>query len=450
MAKLTDAQQRALLVLSSLATHIMLFGGSRSGKTFLLVRMVLVRALKAPNSRHAILRFRFNHVVNSVVLDTFPRVVAECFPGLQYKLDKTHWFIKLPNGSEIWFGGLDDKERTEKILGMEFVTIYLNEVSQIPWASVGIAITRLAQKVNQTINGDSQALRPRMYYDCNPPNKGHWTYQVFILGRDPDTKQPLPNAQDYAHIKLNPSDNAENLSDTYLTTLKSLSSRLRKRFLDGEFADATPNQLFREETIDRWRHMGGELPDFQRIVIGVDPSGAGDTDNADNDAIGIVIGALGIDGNAYVLEDCTVKAGPSTWGRIVGSAFDRHQADKVVAESNFGGAMVEAVIQTARPRTPVKLVNASRGKTIRAEPFEPLYEQGKVRHVGNFPDLEDELCAFSTSGYTGGKSPNRADALIWVLAELFPAIVNPRRTDPSKKKALPSQYSTHPEGWMAI
>ena len=124
----------------------MLFGGSRSGKTFLLVRQLVVRALKAPGSRHAILRFRFNHVVNSIVYDTFPKVMKLCFPQMEYKLDKTHWYVTFPNGSEVWFGGLDDKERTEKILGMEFVTIYLNESSQIVWGSVGIAMTRLAQK----------------------------------------------------------------------------------------------------------------------------------------------------------------------------------------------------------------------------------------------------------------------------------------------------------------
>ena len=84
------------------------------------------------------MRFRFNHVVNSVVYDTFPKVMKLCFPGVEYKLDKQSWFVKFQNGAEIWFGGLDDKERTEKILGMEFASIYLNESSQISWQPVGI------------------------------------------------------------------------------------------------------------------------------------------------------------------------------------------------------------------------------------------------------------------------------------------------------------------------
>ena len=159
-----------------------------------------------------------------------------------------------------------------------------------------------------------------------------------------------------------------------------------------------------------------------RLVVGVDPSGSGDADNADNDAIGICVGGIGTDGIAYLLEDCTVKAGPATWGRIATDAFDRHRADIVVGEINYGGAMVQHVIQTARPRTPYKQVTATRGKAVRAEPFSALYEQGKVRHVGVFHDLEDELTAFSTSGFTGENSPNRADAWIWVLTELFPGL----------------------------
>src|SRR5690242_16680787 len=109
--------------MASDATNIMLFGGSRSGKTFLTVRNVMMRAIKAPGSRHLIARFRFNHVKASIILDTFPKVMKLCFPQVTYNLNKSDWYVTLPNGSEIWFAGLDDKERTEKILGLEFVTI---------------------------------------------------------------------------------------------------------------------------------------------------------------------------------------------------------------------------------------------------------------------------------------------------------------------------------------
>lgn len=425
--KLTPRQEMAQDVLAGEATHVMLFGGSRSGKTFLLVRNVCMRAIKAPGSRHAILRFRFNAVKASVVLDTFPKVMRLAFPGVNYRMDKSDWYAEFDNGSQIWFGGLDDKERTEKILGMEFVTIYLNESSQIPQSSRDLAVTRLAQRVDQIIKDRKPSrLKPRMYYDCNPPSKAHWTYKLFVEKRDPETKLPVKHPEDFAFFQINPHDNAENVSKDYLATLEGLSARLQKRFLRGEFADATPNALFHDEDIDKWRVTDGNLPEFVRVVVGVDPSGSDDEDNADNDAIGIAVGALGVDGNAYLLEDCTVKAGPATWARVATTAFDRHEADVIVGEQNFGGAMVKSTIMTARPRTPYKSVTASRGKAVRAEPFSALYEQGKIRHAGEFPELEDELAAFSTYGYTGDASPNRADAWFWVLAELFGGIVKPK------------------------
>lgn len=442
----TPRQQAAQEVIAGDATHIMLFGGSRSGKTFLLTRNVVMRALKAPNSRHAIFRFRLNHVRASIVGDTFPKVMRLCFPGVQYNLQKTDLIATLPNGSQIVFGGVDDKERTEKLLGLEFGTVYFNECSQIPSASVDMVLTRLAQKAEAVIQGrQPQPLKLRAYYDCNPPSKAHWTYRRFVQRVDLDTKRPLPNPDDYATFSINPTDNAQNLSPEYIAQLEALPARMRARFLEGRFADATPNALFPEDVIDRWRVLDGTVPDMVRVVVAVDPSGAGDDASADNDAIGIVVVGLGTDGNAYVLEDCTIKAGPGTWGRVAASAYDRHQADMIVAETNYGGAMVQQTINVARPRTPFKAVTASRGKAVRAEPFSGLYEQGKVRHVGLFADLEEELTAFSTIGYTGAASPNRADALIWALASIFPALTAP--TAAKQPAFVPQPTATR---WAAV
>lgn len=441
--KLTARQEEAQQILSGGATHGMLYGGSRSGKTFLHVRNVVLRALKASFSRHAILRFRFNHIKASIILDTFPKVMKLCFPGVEYTVSKTDWYARLPNGSEIWFGGLDDKERTEKILGQEYATMYLNEASQITKEARDMAMTRLAQ-LAELDGKPGEYLKPRAFYDCNPTNKMHWTYKMFIQKLDPDTKISLPHPEDYVFCKMNPEDNAVNLSSTYLDTLRALSPRLRKRFLLGEFADATPNALFRDETIEMWRAMNDDVPEMIRIVVAVDPSGADDNNNADNDAIGIVVAGLGIDGNAYVLEDCTVKAGPKIWGTVATTAYDRHAADVVVGETNYGGAMVNFVIQTCRPRTPFKIVTASRGKHVRAEPFSALYDSGKVRHVGIFDEMEEEITHFSTHGYVGTGSPNRADALFWALAELFPGIIK------GPKKAYESEEEfVHEVGaWM--
>ena len=445
---LTARQQQAQAILGGTSTHVLLEGGSRSGKTFLLTRAVAMRAIKAAKSRHAIFRFRFNHIKASIISDTFPKVMETCFPQVKAEINRTDWFAQFPNGSQIWFGGLDDKDRTEKVLGQEFATLYLNEVSQIPWPSRDMALTRLAQKVDQEVSGQRKPLPLRFYYDLNPTNTNHWAYRLFHEKRDPETKLALTHPDDYAWFRLNPEDNAANLSSSYLDTLRGMSARQQKRFLRGEWADANPSALFHDEDIEKWRVLDGRVPDLVRVVVAVDPSGAGDSDNADNDAIGIVVAGLGTDGNAYVLEDCTVKAGPATWGRVAVSAWERHSGDCVVGEQNYGGEMVRHTIQTARPRTPFKKVTASRGKVVRAEPISALYETGKVRHVGLFPELEEELCGFSTHGYMGTGSPNRADALVWAMTELFPGLTKPQ--DEEKKDEEPDYGAIYGgEGWMA-
>ena len=434
--RFTAKQEEAQDVCVSDATHIMLFGGSRSGKTFLIVRNIVARALKAPGSRHLICRFRFNHLKSSIILDTFPNVMRKCFPHVKYNLSKSDWYATLPNGAEIWFAGLDDKERLEKILGKEYVTIYPNECSQIAWDSIQVLITRLGQKVMQVVKGmPPQLLKLRMFYDCNPPTKAHWTFRIFKQKVDLETKLPLAQPNDYVCFQMNPIDNQENLSPDYMRMMNQLSARMQRRFKDGEFGEAAPGALFDEAIIDRWRVLDGTLPEFVRVVVGVDPSGSGDVDNADNDEIGCVVGALGVDGRAYLMEDLSLKAGPATWGRTAVLAHVRHKGDAIVGEVNFGGDMVRATIQTAAAaegvRVPFKKVTASRGKHVRAEPFSALYEQGKIRHVGLMPKLEDELCGMTTTGYTGTGSPNRADAWIWVLAELFPSVVSQKQNTKS-------------------
>lgn len=421
----------------------MAFGGSRSGKTFLLIYIILVRALKAPGSRHGIFKFRLNSLEATIVAQTLPAVLRLCFPGLTLTSNKKLMCWSLPNGSELWFCGLDDKERLEKVLGHEFATVYFNECSQIGYPAQQIVLTRLAQKVMQ-VNGNP--LRTLFLMDCNPPNKLHWCYKLFVQRVSPDDGRPLLHPEHYDSVLINPHDNRANLSADYLDNLENQSEAYKRRFLLGMWADANPNALFKEDWFDRWRTEQAELPDMQRVAVAVDPSGSGDEMNADNDAIGIMVVGLGVDGVAYVLEDCTVKAGPATWGSVAVQAYIRHEADVMVGEINYGGAMVEMVVRAAEKQHAARVnyvkVTASRGKVARAEPFSALYEVGKIRHVGRPIQLETELSGFSTIGYTGDRSPNRADALIWALAALFPAIVNPRQA-----KQAPITIPTVNLGW---
>lgn len=349
---LTTRQLDALRLLPGLR-HFLLFGGSRSAKTFLHLRTIATRAIAAAASRHAVLRFRFNHVKASVVHDTWPKMMRLCFPTVGYELDKTDWFAEFPNRAQVWFGGLDEKERTEKILGQEYATIFLNEVSQIPFASRNLAITRLAQKCSYKVGNAEQFLRLLALYDCNPPPKGHWSHQIFIEKKDPDSKRPLLSPELYGALQMNPVHNRENLAPEYLSELDNLPARMRIRFRDGIFADGGDGALWTIEGIERWREA--DTPDLQRIVIGVDPSGSGDEDNAGNDEIGIVVAGLGVDGNAYVLEDLSFKAGPEKWGTVTVSAYDRHDADLIVGEVNFGGEMVRFVVQAAAAKPDRKI-----------------------------------------------------------------------------------------------
>lgn len=441
---LTAKQEEATELMAGPAQHIMLAGGSRSGKTAAECRAIVIRALKAPKSRHAMLRFRFGHIKQSVMLDTFPTVMHKAFPQVKYELNKSDCYAVMDGDSEIWFSGLDDKARTEKLLGNEYATLMFNECSQIAFASRNLAITRLSQLVQDTVS--KRPLPLKAYYDMNPSDKGHWTYRMFRLKVDPESKQPLPDPENYAYLQMNPADNLVNLSADYLKTLEGLPARLRKRFLEGEFRDASPNALFSDEMLDRWRNIDADLPQMIRVVVAVDPSGADDSDNQDNDEIGIVVCGLGIDGNGYVLEDLTCKAGPSVWGKVATGAFERHQADRIVAETNYGGGMVKAVIHAARARTPFRAVTASRGKAVRAEPVSALCEIGKVRMAGIFRELEDELTAFTTHGYTGDNSPNRADAMVWGMSDLFPELTKPEKEP--VPVVLPVMRRSGPTAWM--
>jgi len=158
-------------------------------------------------------------------------------------------------------------------------------------------------------------------------------------------------------------------------------------------------------------------PEMKRIVIGVDPPVS-----AHGDACGIIAVGLGADDKAYVLADHTVSgASPEQWARAVAGAVEAWGADRVVAEDNQGGAMVESTLRAADLSMPVKRVHASRGKSARAEPVLALYASGRAFHVGNFPELEDQMCGMLTGGgYEGPeRSPDRADALVWAMTELM-------------------------------
>lgn len=212
-------------------------------------------------------------------------------------------------------------------------------------------------------------------------------------------------------------DNRANLPPSFIEHIEASygGTRLGRQELDGELIEDVEGALWTRALIEKCRVR--DRPAFRRIIVGVDPpAGIG------GDACGIVVAAQGEDGTGHVIEDASVHGlHPEGWARAVAAAADRWQADRVVAEVNNGGAMVESVLRAVDPCLPVKSVRAAQGKVARAEPVASLYARDKVKHCGCFPALEDEMCGLMVGGgYAGpGRSPDRADALVWALTELM-------------------------------
>ena len=219
--------------------------------------------------------------------------------------------------------------------------------------------------------------------------------------------------------------NRANLADEYIKELEALPEKDRLRFLHGQYLTQVDGALW---NIDGFLREAEPVSDdarqalmarMNRIIVSVDPSGCSGPEDTRSDEIGIIVAGVDVEGQGYVLADHTGHYSPEGWAKEAIKAYDEWQADTIVAERNFGGAMVENTIRAVRATVPVKLVTASRGKTARAQPVAALYEQSKVLHVGHFPDLEEQMVNFSASGYQGAKSPDRADAAVWALTELM-------------------------------
>ena len=260
--KPTSIQRKALALLKGGAKHILLFGGSRSGKTTVLVMAIIYRALRFAGSRHLICRYRAKDARSSVLRETL-------IPWLDNTVGKNGYvylahesMVKFFNGSEIWIGGLGDREQADKILGHEYNTVYFNEISQLSYAAVTTAYSRLAMKV--------QGCRNLFYYDCNPGSPLHWAYKIFMLKKTFLTGEQLEKPELYASMILNPEDNRDNLPEDYISDiLDALPEKQRARFRDGAWvkAEGVIYDRFDESMIVK----AADLPErFDRYSAGQD------------------------------------------------------------------------------------------------------------------------------------------------------------------------------------
>ena len=240
------------------------------------------------------------------------------------------------------------------------------------------------------------------------------------------TPRPIPlirrliAAADTTVTRGNTMDNAANLAPSFLEKIvqRYQGTRLGRQELNAEIIDDVPGALWTREMIDK-ALTPITLPDMARVVVAIDPSGARSADDERADSIGIVVAGKGVDGRGYILADRTCKLSPAGWGRRAVDAYHEFRADRIVAERNFGGAMVESTIRVVDPNVAYREVTASRGKAVRAEPVAALYEQGRVSHVGALSNLEDQMCQMARDGFLGEGSPDRLDALVWALTDLI-------------------------------
>lgn len=427
--RLTSSQKKAALLASNSTYRFILYrGGSRSGKSYLLSYILLMRAINTPGSRHGIFRKTASSCRQTLFDLTFRQVMEDTYPGIlsQCLISEAEATITLPNGPDeknpfqggsiFLFLGLDDGRR-DKILGNEFATVWINECTEVDYDHVSFLLTRLNQKLPQNRKdelGNPIYLKPKMFFDCNPNLKTNWEYKAFIQHINPKDNTKLHKPWQWAEAKLNPEDNLDNIDPDYIEdTLGNLSVREKRRFLDGEWSDVNENALFRQDDIDKHR-ADISLDDLQRIVIAVDPAV---TNNAKSDLTGIAVVGRCSRGEIYVLHDGSDKLSPKDWAERVASLYTNYQADLVIAENNQGGDLVQSNLRSAHYLMPVKMVRAYRGKELRAEPVAHLYAQGKVHHPTTaLPELEEQMGMFGAPNFKG--SPDRVDALVYAVTEL--------------------------------
>lgn len=229
-------------------------------------------------------------------------------------------------------------------------------------------------------------------------------------------KELVKNADGHVSITRGSTyDNRDNLAPAFFSQIvkRYEGTRLGRQELNAEILEDIEGALWTRDSIEAGRVPKNTMLEFQRIVIAVDPAVS---NNEDSDETGIIVAALGFDGEGYVLEDLSGRYTPTEWATKAVGAYRRYRADRIVAEVNQGGLLVENTIRVIDPNVSLRMVHASRGKLIRAEPVSALYEQRRVHHLGGFFELEDQLCSFAP----GSKdSPDRLDALVYAITDLM-------------------------------
>lgn len=299
--------------------------------------------------------------------------------------------IVWPNGSLAQMFAADDPE---SLRGPQFDAAWCDELAKWPKPERAWDVLQLAMRLGT---------HPQVTVTTTPR-------AIALLKRI--TEDPAT-----AVSRSRTADNARNLAPSFLKDMlrRYGGTSFGAQELEGLIVEERMTGLWKRAWLDQSRVA--TRPEMSRIVVAVDPPV---TANAGSDSCGIIVAGLGVDRRAYVVADRTLQGrDPSVWARAAIAAYQDFQADVIVAEANQGGDLVLQVFKTADPTVPVRKVHAARGKFLRAEPVSVLYTEGRVIHVGTFPELERQMCDFAADGLSNGRSPDRLDALVWAITELM-------------------------------
>jgi phage terminase large subunit-like protein len=379
--------------------------GRGFGKTLAGAHWVHDRARETPGAAIALVGGSADDV-RKVMIEGPGGLLANARSGEQPVWHRTEGVVRFASGAEAF---VYSAQAAEKLRGPEHDFAWCDELAK--WdPSPGSGQGRGDSAWDNLQMGMRRGTRPRLIVTTTPRTTALVRRVRALAGTVETCGRTAENVHSAEAFR-------EWAAETYGGT------RLGRQELDGELLEDVAGALWTRAMIEASRQTG-PLPGWKRIVVGVDPPV-----KADGDACGIVVCALGEDEVAYVLADCTVAGErPEGWARAVARAAEAWGADRVVAEKNQGGDMVESVLRGADCGLPVRLVSASRGKSARAEPVAARFETGRAKLAGCFPKLEDELAGLTCGGgYQGpGRSPDRADAMVWAMTELVRPKAEPR------------------------
>ncbi|GAA0456670.1 MULTISPECIES: phage terminase large subunit [Sphingomonas] len=400
--------------------NILAAGGVRSGKTITEISGMFFRAMRAPGSTHGFFHAQRNICERNLFKTSFPETLDILMPGWYGDLkaapenyvNQADLTVRLPNGSKFLFMGLDDPD---KVRGLKFSTIMLNEANFVDYKTVMTLRGRLSESVatlGPTGKQDGPPLETKMLFDLNPTFKSSWDYQVFVEGLVPGERRPIPNHdKTYRYLIINAIDNKPNLPESLFEDFESMTEEQRRRDEHGMWTEDNPHAMFNLATIQRAPFV---LASLVEIVIAIDPAG---TANKNSDSTGLIVAGRDAEGRLYVLEDATMKAKPDDWIAEAIRLRKKYDAKWILTEKNYGRDILESLLFRIAPNEPHKFVDAmGRGKQLRASPVATMYDRGRVTHARVFPELEQQMIEFDSPHFRG--SPDRVDALVYALTHL--------------------------------